>query len=32
LYRHEQGKLDFSCTCPLGEDSISCKHCVALGL
>ncbi|OFW65653.1 MAG: hypothetical protein A2Y74_04030 [Actinobacteria bacterium RBG_13_63_9] len=29
---HEQGKLRSSCTCPLGEDGIFCKHCVALGL
>ena len=28
---HEQGKLHSSCTCPLGEDGIFCKHCVALG-
>ena len=36
LYRaklwHEKGKLRSSCTCPLGEDGIFCKHCVALGL
>ena len=29
---HERGKLHSSCTCPLGEDGIFCKHCVALGL
>src|SRR5208282_5525800 len=28
----EEGRLCSSCTCPLGEDGIFCKHCVALGL
>ena len=36
LYRaklsHEKGRLLSSCTCPLGEDGIFCKHCVAVGL
>ena len=29
---HEEKRLRSSCTCPLGEDGIFCKHCVALGL
>lgn len=28
----ERGRLDYSCTCPMGEDGECCKHCVALGL
>jgi hypothetical protein len=28
----EKDVLHSSCTCPLGEDGIFCKHCVALGL
>lgn len=28
----ERHSLDYSCTCPLGEDGECCKHCVALGL
>jgi uncharacterized Zn finger protein len=30
--RQEEGTLRYSCTCPLGEDEIFRKHCVALGL
>ncbi len=26
------GDLDYSCTCPVGEDGEFCKHCVAVGL
>lgn len=25
-------KITYSCTCPVGEDGVCCKHCVALGL
>jgi uncharacterized Zn finger protein len=25
------GELDYSCTCPVGEDGAFCKHCVAAG-
>lgn len=25
-------KIEFECSCPLSEDGIVCKHCVALGL
>ena len=25
-------KLDYTCTCPVGQDGDFCKHCVALGL
>jgi len=28
----EAGNLDFSCTCPVGDDGAFCKHCVAVGL
>lgn len=28
----EHGNLGHECTCPLGEDGIFCKHCVAAGL
>lgn len=28
----ERNALDYSCTCPVGEDGEFCKHCVALGL
>ena len=28
----EDGRLDASCTCPLGEEGAFCKHCVAVGL
>lgn len=28
----EKNNLDYSCTCPLGEDGEFCKHCVAVGL
>ncbi|HIJ81151.1 MAG TPA: hypothetical protein HPP76_05535 [Desulfuromonadales bacterium] len=27
-----QVKLDYTCTCPVGQDGDFCKHCVALGL
>jgi len=26
------GELDHSCTCPMGDEDIFCKHCVAVGL
>lgn len=26
------GDLDYSCTCPMGDDGEFCKHCVAVGL
>jgi uncharacterized Zn finger protein len=28
----EEGDLDFSCTCPMGEGGNFCKHCVATAL
>ncbi|MCR4287312.1 MAG: SWIM zinc finger family protein, partial [Deltaproteobacteria bacterium] len=28
----DKGKLDYSCTCPVGDDGMFCKHCVAVGL
>lgn len=28
----EDGRLEFSCTCPVGNDGAFCKHCVAVGL
>jgi uncharacterized Zn finger protein len=28
----DDGELDYSCTCPVGEDGDFCKHCVAVGL
>ena len=28
----ENGGLSYSCSCPLGEDGLFCKHCVAVGL
>ena len=28
----EDGDLEFSCTCPVGDDGGFCKHCVAVGL
>jgi uncharacterized Zn finger protein len=28
----EEGELNFSCTCPVGETEEFCKHCVAAGL
>jgi uncharacterized Zn finger protein len=30
--RADEGGLDFSCTCPMGEDGNFCKHCVATAL
>ena len=30
--REEDGELDYSCTCPMGDDGAFCKHCVATGL
>lgn len=30
--RAEDGRLDYSCDCPLGMDGEFCKHCVAVGL
>jgi uncharacterized Zn finger protein len=28
----EDGELQYSCTCPVGQDGAFCKHCVAVGL
>lgn len=28
----DEGVLDYACDCPLGADSIFCKHCLAAGL
>lgn len=28
----ENGDLDGSCTCPMGDTGVFCKHCVAVGL
>jgi uncharacterized Zn finger protein len=28
----EDGGLEYSCSCPLGDDGVFCKHCVAVGL
>ncbi|MBI3090671.1 MAG: SWIM zinc finger family protein [Candidatus Tectomicrobia bacterium] len=28
----EDGKVRYSCTCPVGQDGAFCKHCVAVGL
>jgi uncharacterized Zn finger protein len=28
----EGGALEYSCTCPVGQDGDFCKHCVAVGL
>lgn len=28
----EGSELEYSCTCPVGEDGAFCKHCVAVGL
>ena len=28
----EDEELAFECTCPVGQDSVFCKHCVAAGL
>jgi hypothetical protein len=28
----DEGDLDYSCTCPMGEDGNFCKHCVATAL
>lgn len=30
--REDDGELDYSCTCPMGDDGAFCKHCVAVGL
>jgi uncharacterized Zn finger protein len=30
--RAAKGRLDSSCTCPVGRDEDFCKHCVAVGL
>ena len=26
------GALDYACTCPIGQDDVFCKHCVAVAL
>lgn len=28
----EAGDVHYSCTCPIGQDGVFCKHCVAIGL
>lgn len=28
----ERGAMEYSCTCPVGDDGAFCKHCVAVGL
>jgi uncharacterized Zn finger protein len=28
----EEGELTASCTCPMGDRGLFCKHCVAVGL
>jgi uncharacterized Zn finger protein len=28
----DSGELEHSCTCPMGDEEIFCKHCVAVGL
>lgn len=28
----EEDRVEYSCTCPVGNDGAFCKHCVALGL
>ncbi len=28
----KSGRLEYSCTCPVGRDGAFCKHCVAVGL
>jgi len=28
----EEGSLSYSCSCPMGDDEVFCKHCVATGL
>ena len=30
--RQDNGTLEHSCTCPMGDEDIFCKHCVAVGL
>lgn len=30
--RENDGELNYSCTCPMGDDGSFCKHCVAVGL
>jgi uncharacterized Zn finger protein len=30
--RRDSDGLDYSCTCPVGDDGEFCKHCVAVGL
>lgn len=30
--QEDNGELDYSCTCPMGDDGAFCKHCVAAGL
>src|SRR4030042_7125817 len=30
--REDNGELDYSCTCPMGDNGSFCKHCVAAGL
>jgi len=28
----DEDELAYACTCPVGEDGLFCKHCVAVGL
>src|SRR5215211_1365251 len=32
FWAEDGGRLRYSCTCPVGEDGLFCKHCVAVGL
>jgi uncharacterized Zn finger protein len=29
--REDDGELDYSCTCPKGDEGAFCKHCAAVG-
>lgn len=29
---YQDGRLSYSCSCPVGADGLFCKHCVAVGL
>lgn len=29
---YQDGRLSYSCSCPVGTDGLFCKHCVAVGL
>lgn len=32
LYAADKGKLGYECSCPIGNDGVFCKHCVATAL